>query len=65
MANNYAQIDTNSTCFAVTQTSGPISKPDMISITSYDISLLGKTWSNGVWLDPEPPAIEETETPTN
>jgi predicted glycosyl hydrolase (DUF1957 family) len=59
MANNYAQIDANSTCFAVTQASGPISKPDMISITSYDISLLGKTWSNGVWLDPEPPPAAE------
>jgi predicted glycosyl hydrolase (DUF1957 family) len=55
----YAQINEQSICFAVTQTSGQISQPNMIAITSYDISLLGKTWSNGVWLDPEPPPTEE------
>ena len=52
MSNYYAQIDSNSVCFAVTQTSGPINQPDMIAIESYDTSLLGKVWDNGEWLDP-------------
>lgn len=55
----YAQIDSNFICFAVTQTSGPISQPDMIAIDSYDTSLLGKVWSDGQWLDaPETPAAD-------
>lgn len=52
MPNHYAQIDSNSICFAVTQTSGSIEQPDMIAIDSYDTSLLGKVWSNGQWIDP-------------
>jgi hypothetical protein len=48
----YAQINDDFICFAVTQTAGLISQPDMIPITSYDISLLGKIWTNGEWLDP-------------
>jgi hypothetical protein len=60
MSYNYAQIDANSICFAVTQTSGPVIQSDMIPLTGYDISLLGKAWSNGVWLDPEPPSAAET-----
>jgi predicted glycosyl hydrolase (DUF1957 family) len=53
----YAQIDDQSICYAVTQTAGEIIQPDMILITSYDISLLGKIWNGGEWLDPPgPPA---------
>ena len=55
MLNYYAQIDSNSVCFAVTQTSGPIDQPDMIAIDSYDTSLLGKVWSNGQWIDAPSP----------
>lgn len=50
----YAQITSDQICFAVTQTHGPISQPDMIPITSYDTSLLGKIWTNDEWLDPPP-----------
>jgi hypothetical protein len=55
----YAQIDNNSICFAVTQTSGPIDQFDMIAIDGYDTSLLGKLYDNGQWLDaPESPAAD-------
>jgi predicted glycosyl hydrolase (DUF1957 family) len=53
----YAQIDDQSICYAVTQTAGEIIQPDMILITSYDTSLLGKIWNDGEWLDP--PATPE------
>jgi predicted glycosyl hydrolase (DUF1957 family) len=53
----YAQIDDQSICYAVTQTAGEIIQPDMILITSYDTSLLGKIWNGGEWLDP--PATPE------
>jgi predicted glycosyl hydrolase (DUF1957 family) len=53
----YAQIDDQSICYAVTQTAGEIIQPDMILITSYDTSLLGKIWNDGEWLEPPgPPA---------
>ena len=51
----YAQIDDQSICYAVTQTAGEIIQPDMILIASYDISLLGKIWNGGEWLDPPGP----------
>ena len=50
----YAQITSDQICFAVTQPAGPINQPDMIPISSYDTSLLGKIWTNGEWLDPPP-----------
>ena len=53
----YAQIDDQFICYAVTQTAGEIIQPDMILITSYDTSLLGKIWNDGEWL--EPPATPE------
>ena len=57
MSFHYAQINDDQICFAVTQTAGLISQPDMISISSYDTTLLGKIWSNGEWLDPPPIVI--------
>jgi len=48
----YAQINNDQICFAVTQTHGLIIQDDMIPITSYDISLLGKIWTNGEWSNP-------------
>jgi predicted glycosyl hydrolase (DUF1957 family) len=51
MSNYYAQINSNSICFAITQTSSLIDQPNMIAIDSYDISLLGKVWSDGQWIE--------------
>ena len=53
----YAQINDDQICFAVTQTAGLITQADMIPVTSYDTSLLGKIWTDGEWLDPPPIVI--------
>lgn len=43
----YAQIDVNGIVYAITQTSGVVSAPNMISINEFDMSLLGKKYENG------------------
>ena len=53
----YAQINDDQICYAVTQTAGLITQADMIPVTSYDTSLLGKIWTDGEWLDPPPIVI--------
>lgn len=42
----YAQIDTNNIVFAVTQTTSPINKLDMIEVDSYDETFLGKKFNS-------------------
>lgn len=56
MTHYYAQIDTNLVCFAITETSGYVEQTDMISVSSFDTTLLGKVWSDGQWVDPPPAA---------
>ena len=53
----YAQINQDRIAYAVTETAGEISQPDMIPLASFDTSVIGKKWNNGVWEDvPTPPA---------
>jgi hypothetical protein len=52
----YAQINADNVCFAITQTAGLVTQPDMIRIDSYNLDLLGKAWSGGDWVEPEPAA---------
>ena len=47
----YAQITQDSICYAILQTYAEIVQADMISIGSYDQSVLGKRWINGTWED--------------
>lgn len=54
----YAEIDENNICFAVSQLKDKVDKPTMIPLDSYDISLLGKQYKNGEWLEVEQPEIE-------
>ena len=49
----YAQIDDNNVVYAVTQTAEPVNQSDMIQIESFNISLLGYTYSNGVFTPPQ------------
>ncbi len=54
----YAQI-TNGTVTAVTESHSAISAPDMVEVPSYDISLLGHSYANGVFTAP---VIAQTHT---
>ena len=51
----YAQINDDNVVFAITETSEPVSAPDMIEIESFDTSLIGCTYSNGRFIPPAPP----------
>ena len=53
----YAELDENNICKAVSELVGEVIKNTMIRIDSFDMSLLGKKYNNGEWLE-----IEQTET---
>ena len=59
----YAELDENNICKAVSQLSGKVDKPTMIPLEIYDVSLLGKKYNNGEWLEMpvEPFEPEPTE----
>ena len=57
MSFNYAQINQDSICFAVTQTYGLIEQDDMIPIDSYNTSLLGSRWTGKTWESPPEPGM--------
>ena len=50
----YAQIDENNICVSVSELSGLVNYENMIALDTYDISLLGKRYNNGIWEDTEP-----------
>lgn len=58
----YAQITENNICIAVSQLSGLVDLPNMIKLNSYDLSILGKKYNNGVW--EEVPQPESKPEPT-
>lgn len=65
----YAQIDENNICIAVSDLSGPVTADNMLRLETYDISLLGKKYNNGVWEDmpqpePEPTQLDRIEEQT-
>ena len=65
----YAQIDESSICIAVSDLSGPVTAANMLRLETYDISLLGKKYNNGVWEDmpqpePEPTQLDRIEEQT-
>ena len=55
MSYYYAQITQDSICYAILQTYAEIVQADMISISSYDESVLGKRWTGTTWEDVPPP----------
>lgn len=60
----YAQLDMNNICTGISQLSGEVQAPNMLQIEHYDITLMGKKYENGVWVElpPEPmPVPEPTE----
>ena len=57
----YAQIDESNICIAVSDLSGPVTADNMLRLETYDISLLGKKYNNGVWEDMPQPEPEPTQ----
>lgn len=58
----YAQINDDNICFAVTELSDVVERPDIIQIDSYDVALLGRRWNGEAWEDvpqPDPEPIPE------
>lgn len=72
MAYIYAELDENNICYAVSQLSGEVIADTMIPLETYDISLLGKQYDNGEWLEveqpepePEPSQLDRIESVVN
>ena len=66
----YAQIDENNICIAVSYLSGKVTADNMLRLETYDTSLLGKKYNNGVWEEvpkpePEPTQLDRIELQVN
>ena len=66
----YAQIDENNICIAVSYLSGKVTAGNMLRLETYDTSLLGKKYNNGVWEEvpkpePEPTQLDRIELQVN
>lgn len=59
---NYAQINDEGICFAVSSLSGTVDQPNMIQLDSYDMSVLGKRYADGNWQEVEQPTVEPEPT---
>ncbi len=46
----YAEIDENNICVGVSQLAGKVNKKELIEIDSYNVSLLGQTYKNGIFI---------------
>ena len=57
----YAQIDENNICIAVSDLSGKVTADNMLRLETYDTSLLGKKYNNGVWEEVPQPEPEPTQ----
>ena len=61
--NRYAQIDSNNICFAVTDLSGVVEKPNLIPTSRQDV--LGMKWTGSGWITPDPARPEPITTMTH
>lgn len=55
----YAELDEQNICIAVSELAGEVNNDTMIRLESFDTSLLGKKYVNGVWEEVPTPSIEE------
>lgn len=63
MAYIYAELDENNICCAVSELSGEVIKDTMIPLETYDTSLLGMKYVDGVWEEvPQEPTPEPEPT---
>lgn len=73
MAYIYAELDENNICKAVSDLSGEVIADNMIPLETYDESLLGKRYVDGVWEEvpqeptptPEPSQLDRIESAVN
>ena len=56
----YAEIDSNSICYAVSDMSKPINMPTLIRVNGSPEEYLGKRWNGTEWETAEP--VPEPET---
>lgn len=64
----YAQLDETGICVGLSDLSGEVTADNIILLESYNTSVLGKKYENGVWVEvpEEEPATEPAETqPSN
>lgn len=57
----YAQI-ANGKVYAVTETHSAVEAPDMIPLQSFDVSLIGSSYADGVFTPPPPPPVQQHAT---
>lgn len=62
MLKYYAQLDVQNVCVGVSQLAGVVDADNLVELDSYDISVLGKVWQGGKWVD-NPNKPTETELP--
>ena len=64
--NYYAQLNEENICFAVSQLSGEVQADNLIKISSFDTSIMGKRYADGTWVEAEQltTALEPTLTET-
>ena len=62
MLKYYAQLDVQNMCVGVSQLAGVVDSDNLVELDSYDISVLGKLWQGGKWVD-NPNKPTETELP--
>lgn len=57
----YAQLDNNNVCIGISQLSGEVQMENMLQIKSYDVTILGKKYEDGKWIEVFKPPVEPTE----
>lgn len=66
----YAQLNNKNICNGVSDLSGEIFDDNLVRLETYDLTVLGKHYNNGVWEDvpqpePEPSQLDRIETLLN
>lgn len=60
----YATIDENNICYGISQLSGEVIADNMIELSSYDTTLLGKMWIGSEWVEnPNSQVVEPQPEP--
>lgn len=62
----YAQINEENICVGVSSLSGEVKSDSLIRLETFDTSLLGKKYTDGLWEEvPKTETEQETPEPTN
>lgn len=58
----YAQLNEENICFAVSQLSGEVQADNLIEISFFDTSIVGKKYVDGTWVEVEQPIVDPEPT---